>query len=739
MPLFILLQKSTCCLGIKLTIMKRHFTIALLLFLLQLIAPQAFTKVLRDFAFTSGTLPDELKFIRFGDLSTEGGFVTAERNGAAVHPYMLYAPTAKSWGYLICDVPAHEVPSGGKMRVTAFVQSNLPGRTSVCICEGITVGGFCQKFTKRSGEGEAYRRSTITAELPRREAADFISIAVGYDYYSTGAWAIVDRIVVEHLADGEASILKDAPTPLTALSIPSERLHKCFSFDVELMRETLRREVVRYRQAGLDAAPTVQARLKLAEQLDALLRGELELEQLPVIERGLLDTAFRWRLLPEMAVFGKRSVFEPENATAWSPKTCANGHAGAILLISNDFYEQMTYQIRLDADGAAANAITLRQLHWMDGVPDIPVDYTMDSLLELGSGEQTGFMLEASARKLPPGSYEGTLVLSPVDKRLPERRLPWSFRVLDYRLPDTLPVRTFVWDFNMAAYDDRMAWLHEMRINTFVVTLHSPNDFKLLHDMIDTIDRHGLHDTSELHVEVWFVREAHEWRPEFDAWLDRLEKELASRNWPMDRWHLHIYDETLSDEFYRVAKAIKATHPEVKIFSDTVAPNFEDIAKFAPVIDYWCPHLRQRTEQREQYLPQLKAMRATHPVWVYDCDSTATYPLERYRVMPYISWLDGDQGISFWSSLEMKFRPKPGENNWGMCYFANGRHTPSRRLRMFAAGLEDYLLLAKAAEIAPDETRALAERVFAAFNRPELPEVIEAVRAALLSRIEQGK
>jgi hypothetical protein len=404
------------------------------------------------------------------------------------------------------------------------------------------------------------------------------------------------------------------------------------------------------------------------------------------------------------------------------------------LLISNDFHEKATFRIWVEGD--AATAVKLKRLHWIDGVADIPQDYAPTDLLELGSGDSMPFMLSFSAKQLPPGLHEIRLMLSPLDLRLPERVIHCHFKTLPYRLPDALPIQTFAWDYNMAAQDSVMDLLHGMRVNTFMVTV-SETDFRNLHAMIDTIDRHGLRDSSFLFLETWFIRNATEWKPEFDQWLDQLEAEMASRNWPRNRWVLHIFDEVFSEPFYRAATAIKAKHPHIPLFSDVIASQ-ETIDKFAPVIDFWCPHIRQRVEQREEHLAELKAMRATHPVWVYDCDSTATYPVERYRFMPWLSWLDGDHGLGFWCLGSMTLRPAPGKANWGSTYTFNGKLVPSRRLWMFAAGLEDYLLLAKAAEIAPEETRTLAERVLAAFGKPEFAHVVEEARAALLSRIEQG-
>ncbi|MBQ7178841.1 MAG: hypothetical protein IJS08_15605, partial [Victivallales bacterium] len=123
---------------------------------------------------------------------------------------------------------------------------------------------------------------------------------------------------------------------------------------------------------------------------------------------------------------------------------------------------------------------------------------------------------------------------------------------------------------------------------------------------------------------------------------------------------------------------------------------------------------------------------------IYDCDSFAHYPLERYRFIAWLAWLDDAKGITFWSIIHLTLRPDPSKrpNNVGMTYVINGRRIPSRRWRIFAAGLEDYLLLLHASKLAPEKTRKLAERVHAAFQKPEFPIVIEEARTTLLEIIE---
>ena len=694
-------------------------------------------RVLRDFTFTEAKLPDELKFTIYGDKTSECDLATGIRGDEALHPALLFNPTDKSWGFLICDIPANEIPSGGIVRATAFLTSNRLNQNFLYISEGETVGGTCNKLSCITGKGVAGSRVVLTTKLPRRAANEFVSIAVGLDYHSEGTWSAVDRLVVEHLADGEKSTLEPPASlePLRQLKLPKGGFLTALIRQTAPTLEAIGRERRRYEAAGLATHPAAQQRLKASENLAAILRGEFDFSRMPETETLLKETAFRWQTLPEMTVLDDTTVLPPVVTERLATVAPANSRTGKVLMFTNDYPKTVTCQVFVEGEGASA--VTMRRLHWMDGVADIPIDYTPGELLEIGPGESVPFMLEFSAKKLKPGPHPIRMRLVPLELQLPERTLECSFKVLPYRLPDTLPVPTYVWDYNMASDDNVMRLLRDLRVNTFQVTLHSLDSFKGLHDTINAIDRHGIRDSSTLIVEVWFVREAKRWKPEFDKWLDRLVAEMKACSWPQDRWYLQIYDETFRDEYYQVAKALKAKHPNVRLFCDSIA-DIDTIAKFAPLVDYWCPHLRHCTKFREQFGESLKLMHKTHPTGIYECDSFAHWPLEHYRFIAWLAWLDDAKGITFWSIINLTLRPEPAKrnNNVGMTYVINGRRIPSRRWRIFAAGLEDYLLLLRASELAPEKTRKLAEQVQAAFQKTEFPTVIEETRAALLEIIE---
>ncbi|MBQ9366474.1 MAG: hypothetical protein IJT83_01740, partial [Victivallales bacterium] len=527
-------------------------------------------RVLRDFKFTEETLPAELKFTIYGDKTAECDLATGMRGDEAMFPGLLFAPTDKSWGFLICDLPARELPSGGRIRATAFLTSNRLGQNFLYISEGETVGGTCNKLSCTTGKGHTGSRVILATELPRRAANEFVSIAVGIDYHSAGTWSVVDRLVIEHIADGENSSLEASASlePLRQLRLPKGGFLTALIRQTAPLLEAIERERRRYESAGIANHSAAQQRINAGKQLAAILRGEFDFSKMPEVETLLKETAFRWQAIPEMTVLDDTTVLPPMVTEHLALVAPANGRTGKVLMLTNDTPKTVTCQIF--TEGEKSSAVTLRRLHWMDGFADIPIDYTPGELLEIGPGESAPFMLEFSTKKLEPGIHPICLRLTPLELQLPERKLECSFKVLPYRLPDTLPVPTYVWDYNMASDDNVMNLMNELRINTFQITLNSLDNFKGLHDTINAIDRHRIRDSSTLIIEVWFVREAKTWKPEFDKWLDRLAAEMKACNWPQDRWYLQIYDETFRDEYYQVAKALKAKHPNVRLFCDGI-------------------------------------------------------------------------------------------------------------------------------------------------------------------------
>ena len=76
-----------------------------------------------------------------------------------------------------------------------------------------------------------------------------------------------------------------------------------------------------------------------------------------------------------------------------------------------------------------------------------------------------------------------------------------------------------------------------------------------------------------------------------------------------------------------------------------------------------------------------------------------------------------------------------------MTYPLGDKWIPSRRLLMYFAGLEDYLLLEQAAAIAPERTRAIAQRVMDAFTfgQNTMCKAHHAARQELLDIVAAGK
>lgn len=695
-------------------------------------------KTIREFTFDGTDFePQGLQFVKYGDqtsqiMDTEGAVV----NGRKRKPRVIVNTTERSWGYFICDVPAKDIPAGGKIRLTAWLTTNKPELSLVRMSEGVRFGGLCPRLVGNHAN-VPYVRHAVSIEYTRHDDNAFMSLAVGLDYYSPNTWLIVDRILFEHLADGEESIVKDDSYPYESLKLPMDIIAQNTSDVQKRMLSNAEAYLQRLKDNKLDdAAAQFQ---KLLDDWHGVCEGRLPLAELPSIGERISKAFIVCQMKPDMTLFDPDTILPPGNTEKWQAVAARNARDHAILLIANQFSLPLSFQIR--TDGETADAIIIKRLHWVSRSPDCPVETQRDDIVEVSSQSLAGFEVVFSAKDLKPGTYNGKIIIAPLDNSYPVTEIPYEFQIIGWRMPNDLPVWTFTFDYGIARDPRMLQFLHERRVNTFHVTLHKLDDFSQLLDIFRNVEAAGLKASSRFFVEVWFVRDAGGWtKPEFTPWLKQLVEHFQQHGYDYDAWTLHIYDETLCDEFHQSAKAIRDIDPKVKIYSDMMPHDLAEMEKFTSLVDYWCPHMLTQVSQREAYAEKTAALRKTGlPFHVYNCDSSPTFPLKTYRIEPWMVWLDGDQGIMFWTANACQVRPPLGQPNYGMSYRLNGQLLSSRRWDMWAAGFEDYLLLCQANTIDAAQTRHLAEKVFASVNEPDFPQIVADVRRALYAIIDGEK
>ena len=202
----------------------------------------------------------------------------------------------------------------------------------------------------------------------------------------------------------------------------------------------------------------------------------------------------------------------------------------------------------------------------------------------------------------------------------------------------------------------------------------------------------------------------------------------------MDDEHyvFHCYDEVFSEEFKKTAQEIKKRFPRLKIFSDHLVADTAYVQSFSELVDYWCP--LEVMLLGGQFLETFEMMRNSgKPLWTYLCHCRPVEPDYLFRIQPWMAFHFGMDGFGQWTI-------NPGSEiygSFGLTYFMDGQLLPSRHLLSWLRGVEDYMLLTKAAETRPEEVRALAAELYS-LRGTAFKERAETARQELLAIIREG-
>ena len=179
------------------------------------------------------------------------------------------------------------------------------------------------------------------------------------------------------------------------------------------------------------------------------------------------------------------------------------------------------------------------------------------------------------------------------------------------------------------------------------------------------------------------------WQTHFGPWIRNLVGYMRSQGLNYDRWFLHIFDESASDDFLECATQIKKVNPRVRISTTHMAENEERLREFVPLIDIWIPIFRDLGK------PGLQVMKDSgKPVWTYDCGTTPMFSTTRHRFLPWRAWRYDLDGVTLWTYSQNNWNDPPREQNFGQFFGAAGGGTvPSKRWIAWRDGLEDYLYL----------------------------------------------
>ncbi len=661
---------------------------------------------------------------------------------------LLCTPKSKSWAYLVKSYKTNQF-KGRKLRLTAWIKTNNYKRASILIMGGAIWGGAGGDniTANRLHPKGNYQWEKITVELDVNPAYKVYSIALGLDYHAEKSWLVVDDVKFE-CGDHLSPVIPEAPIPSDSMDSRLISMSEDLTVKLKSAKRLLQsqnqkenrkfiasklRQLRKYRKL-LTGNPS-QVSSKKIKDFNAFINeinDQLNFSCLPV---GSMQTFSSSKVLPLNKKFDAVNIH-----------SAGNSHQNRIVLVRNNLDNVRWFKFELT--GAIADKLELREMITIEGAPDSLPAFPSTRLLKVAPGETAGIWISFPTETMKPGKYQTTVKIIPLERDFNSVEIPFELNVYPVTLPAEMPIATFNFDYNAARDIRTLKFLRQYRINTFLLTKlgqlnQNPIDYSILEQMLSNLKTTMGNAPFRLFCEVWFVRAAKGWKPEFTPWLNSLSQFLNDHGIPNSDWYLHIYDETLKEEFYQAAKAVKQVNPHVQISSDH-AGTPATIKKFAKVVDLWCPKARWNVGSNDWF----HTMRQTgHPIWAYRCDSTPTLGVKGYREMGWIAWKNKLDGISFWTSIACAFKSKK-KVNYGMNYVDyKGQFIPSRRMECWRSGLEDYLLLYLADQQATEnpELKKLLDRAVvavqaAAKNSPEkLEQQIEYWRQKLLSRMSSNR
>ncbi len=354
----------------------------------------------------------------------------------------------------------------------------------------------------------------------------------------------------------------------------------------------------------------------------------------------------------------------------------------------------------------------------------------------LQPGELTQIWLTIFNPTLTAGSYKGQIgILAQTAEGidLPIETIPVTVEVQKYKLPENTALNACNWAYYKVASAVEMAEdLYNHHINVYTVP---PQDLPFLRFASDrpgivrkpnfanldkALRHHNYARTYLLCLDFNSNKKDHgrfgnvkwmtpAWKAVFSQWLRNTVKHLNNAGIGYDKFALYPFDESLCDDFYKLAKLIKATDPKVRIYANSFGKGPKEFVRFRELIDIWCLQ-DSHCERNPQWLEQIKDF--GKQVWTYEClrPMKAKDPYSYYRLLPWRAFKRGQAGAGFWIyyyGLNFEAGAVPWDDILrprgfsGVVYGKGGSPVPgifenivpSRRWEAWREGVEDYQYL----------------------------------------------
>ncbi len=554
--------------------------------------------------------------------------------------------------------------------------------------------------------------------------------------------------------------------------------------------EELLKRIYGYLQLRENAAAALKStkenRSKLSGQFSEKMLSELERqaqktdtptklpaikEQIGKIRAGIYKAVYGkpFVCLPAnpMEIVFEKEMFLGESAKDINIQMWQNEYESAAFNIVNCSDEAMSMAVSISPLFSSASkkidsqrTFTIRRAIYVKGST---VGSIADALVlqaerpfNLKPGELTQIWLTIFNPTLTAGSYKGRVGImakTANGKNLPIETIPVTIEVQKHKFPENFALNTCNWAYYKVASAAEMAEdLRNHRINVYTVP---PQDLPFLRfssdrpgivrkpnftNLDNALFHHNYAGTYLLCLDfnrnrkdygrfgkvIWMTSE---WKAVFTQWLKNLVKHLKDAGVGYNKFALYPFDESLCDDFYKLAKLIKATDPKVRIYANSFGKGPKEFTRFRELIDIWCLQ-DSHCERNPQWLEQIKDF--GKQVWTYEClrPMKAKDPYSYYRLMPWRAFKRGQTGAGFWIYYYGR-NFKTGDVPWddtlkpqgfsGVVYGKGGSPVPglienivpSRRWQAWREGVEDYQYLfevQKAIDLISTENPARAKQ-----------------------------
>jgi hypothetical protein len=462
-----------------------------------------------------------------------------------------------------------------------------------------------------------------------------------------------------------------------------------------------------------------------------------------VIYKAMYEKPFVYLPANPMEMVFEKDMVLRENCKEINIQMWQNEYESAAFNIVNCSDEAMTMGVSISPLLGPANekidsnrVFTIREAEYVKGSTVGSIADALVLLKEpftLQPGESIQIWLTIYNPTLIAYTYNGQVGVwaeGETTINLPIETIPVTIEVQKYKFPEDVALDICNWAYYKVASLMEMAEdLRKHHINVYTVP---PQDLPFLRfssdqpsfvrkadftKLDDALRTHNYARTFLLCLDFYSKKKDQgrfgnvkwmtpEWKTVFAEWLKNLVKHLNGEGIDYDKFALYPFDESLCDDFYKLAELIKETDPKVRIYANSFGKGPKEFMRFRELIDIWCLQ-DSHCERNPQWMEQIKGF--GKQVWTYEClrPMKAKDPYSYYRLMPWRAFKRGQTGAGFWIyyyGLNFQAGAVPWDDTLrprgfsGVVYGRRGRPVPepseniipSRRWEAWREGVEDY-------------------------------------------------